>query len=361
MAGLWAEDFERFPNVASMLDGVWAEVAAQWALSATNPRTGSKCLRVGNVAFQPARKTLLAAKTEAGVACAVFMDTLPTSEFALSAGIAPGGLFLPQYRDAANNPQVSIGVGTDGRIVVWNRGWYTGGGAVQGTQLGASAQCLTANAYHHIESFVGIDAATGFVEVRVNGVTVLNLTNVNTDPTGAGEVSQIAFHNPGINGVCVLDLDDVHAWDTAAGEGPTSFAGNASVFNRPMIQDTATADWSLSAGSDGYALLADNSDATYIEAVNVGDRSSFVAGPLPADVVAVIYQQLNWRAVKTAAGDCSVAPSFVSGGSETVTPAFPLTTVETWRWGIVGDDPDTAAPWTPAAVDASQPTFERTL
>jgi hypothetical protein len=272
---------------------------------------------------------------------------------------------LMDWATADNRNQVSIQIGTDGALVCWSGSSYSE--FVTGNMIGRSVPCITSGAYHYVEGFVYPHPTAGSVEVRVDGVTRLNLTDVNTDPCGTGEVSQFVTGiydaiGGGSLGMGNVDYDDLHAWDTNAGNGPDTFVGNSSVIYRPAIADTPYADWGLSTGSVGYVLINDSSDGTYIDASTPGQKSAFSFQALPGLVAAVIYQQFTFRGLKTDSGDCNVAPFFVSSAIEADSPAQPMTTAETWRWAIQGEDPATSgAPWTPAAANAAYVGVERTL
>ena len=115
-------------------------------------------------------------------------------------------------------------------------------------------------------------------------------------------------------------------------------------------------------GVPAYTLLQDNDDATYIEAPTAGLEESFMAAPFPADVIGVVYQQANYRAYKIGAGDCDIAPGFISGGILFECPALPVAPAPTWYWGINSDDPDTSgAPYSVVAANASKLALIRTL
>lgn len=374
MAGRWCDPFDEYPDTAHMLDGVYANVGSSWSLSTANPCTGTKSFRLttgifildgGINAAMTARRIFGVPLLSAGVAYHLYLPELPPTDTGRVSECSEA-LQLMVFLDASGIPQVTLRCGTDGSVIAY-RGCNATISAFSynnETLLARSNPCITAKTYNHIEALVHCDVLGGAVEVRVNGVTVLNIAGVNTDFSGAAEVSQVLmglFANETDNNIGAIDFDDLHAWDTI-GASPTDFVGNSAVIYRAPSADTATADWAATPGLPAYPLLDDNLDTTYISAPNVGERSAFLFADLPASVQGVIYQQLNWRGIKLNAGDCDVTPYFVSGGAEEDSAPVPMTTAETWRWAIQPEDPATSgAPWTPASANASEGAFLRSL
>ena len=367
MAGLWCEDFERYPTAAQMLDGLYSAVGSQVSISAANPATGSQHLRVNtNFVTNPGvdnacnfRRILGGTKVTAGLAYHFSIASLPTAEGATS-GSPPTFYNLASFQDAANANQLIFVLGTDGAVVAYRGINYAS--MLFTTLLGRSAPCITANTYQHLEFKVKIDNSTGTLEVRVNGVTVLNLSGIDTQATANAETSQVIMGTGWLlPGGAHADIDNLHTWDTVAGEGPTDFVGNACVIRRTFNADTAIADWAKSTGGTGYTLIGDASDASYISSATVNDKSAFGMANMAANVAGVVYMQLNFRGLKSDSGNCSVAPAFESAGSETLLSAQALTVAQTWRWGILAHDPHTGAAWAKAAADAATVGLKRTL
>jgi hypothetical protein len=359
MAGLWCEDCQRL-TTAQLTDGLFAERAAAWSVSTANPRTGTKHLRATSSAATAnyLRRVFGEPKADgAGVGFGFYVPSLPVVETQF-AGIV--GLMLGGFLDAGGTVQAVCVLGTDGSLVLWRGYDYSdpnGGGF---TVVDRSDPCVTANSYGGIEMFCAVD---GF-EARVNGVTRLNYSG--DLQVGNAEVSQFFTRGPNsLTGVATFDIDDLHAWDTLAGEGPSDFVGNCSVINRRLNGDTAVADMAKSTGSVGWSLLRDADDATAIIADTVGQRSRFTGEDVSAAATGVVYQQVNYRAKKDDSGDCNLTPRIVMPDVSPVTftdcVERQLTTAETWRWGIVGNNPTTAMPFTPEEAATSQIEFERTL
>lgn len=355
MSGLWSEHFLEYASDSQLLDGVFADTGAFTIETQplTPPRSGAKYLYWSGSPQSNTkwRRIFGAAKAGAGFGFRLYKGSLPAFDGTFDNGSGDFYGFL----DAGGIMQFGVFLGSDGGLIaVQGNNWPSG---LAFNIIGRSAPCITARTWQYVELFCAPASSGGTFEVRVNGQTVYNYVG-NTDPQNTGEVSQ-AYSQAG--GGIGVGYSDVHAWDIEYGNGPSDFVGNCAVLRRELDGDTAQADWTLSTGAVGYVLLTDQSDATYVAAASIGEKSAFQGAALSGGVAGILYQQVKWRGIKTDAGDCDVAPSLISGSTETDVDGQPMTTLETWRWGIFGDDPLTAAPWTLAGANASEPAITRTL
>lgn len=363
MTMLWAEPFEPYGGLETvMLDGFWAQVSAGFTLDQTHVRTGDWALKLANGnANDEVRRTLLDAQTTVGMACAIYLDALPATEFK-GGGLAPTALFIHQFRDATNQIQLSVCIGTDGAVVVYNQGLYTGGGSPQGALLARSGQAIRAKSFTHIETKAGIDAVNGFVEVRVNGVTVINVTGVNTDPVGSHEVSQCAINCTGTSIIQAnLWVDDLFTWN-GDGTQNNDFVGDQKVYYLPPNGDTAQADWTPSAGSTSYTMVDEvpPDDNDYLSlAATTGDTDLSLTD-LPGAVVAVAAVMPIMRAFKNDAGTCDLAPSILQGATYASGDPQPVTTSAQYYQQVFEVDPVSLAPFTPADVNSLKLSLIRT-
>lgn len=360
MSGLWCEHFQEYANDSQMLDGVFA--AMSWARTTGSPsipapRPGatflvSSTIHEGNAVVW--RRIFGGPKTGAGFGFRFFIDALPSVD-----PIAPGGHNISSYilggfLTASGFGQMMAAVGSDGGII------FMQGGAGVGTAtiVHRTPPVLTARTWQYLEMKCVPLTSGGSFEVRVNGSNAGTYTG-NTDIQNVGEVSQAVGYGPDFQQYGIADL---HAWDTNAGNGPSDFTGNVGVLRRELDADTAHADWALSTGATGWSLLVDQDDTTLIEADSPSGspKSAFQAGSLPTGTSGILYQQVKFRGLKTDSADCDVAPSMISAGVETAVTGQHMTSLETWRWGIFGNDPNTSAPWALAAANASEPAVTRT-
>lgn len=362
MALIFCDGFDHYgTDETNMTDGAYAEVdgsSSEWTLSSTNPRTGTYSMRRGtSTTAKLVRRVLGGAKTTVGQAIGLYMSQLP---------IANDGYVIYDFRDAANVPQISIGVQSTGTIVV-KRGYINSGTTLYTTPSPA----VVAEAYQHVETWAYFHQTLGTVEVRVNGVTVVSLSNIDTVATSNVECSQVALccnTNKTVGGTTtdvISDVDDYFCCDDS-GSYNNDFVGDRRVLTLMPNADTAQADWSLSTGVDGYALIDDvapDDDSTYIYTGapgSPGPVSEFDLDDLPGGVASISGVVVVNRSRKTDAGIANLQLGVVSGSSEAIGSDRAITEAYTYYHDVVETDPDTAAPFTPTAVDALKIKIERT-
>lgn len=350
MALLWMDGFDHYGgNISNMLNGVWAQTTG--SLSTVNPRTGTHhFLRSGSSVL---RRVLGGAKTTVGFGAAYYLTELPSENDEVG---------LLTMSDASNLQQISFGIQSTGTMTVV-RGGTTG---VNGTVIHTTATpVVVAEAYQHIEFRVGVHSTNGSVEVRVNGVTVINLVDVDTNPTGAGEVSQLSLAKYGPSSSnTTTHMDDVFAWDDT-GTTNNDFLGDRRVRTIYPDSDTATAEWSIVGAVNGFDAInqtGPDGDTTYIEAdTNVPVTSEFGLQDLPASTGAIAAVQTYIMQRKTEAGDGNTQTSLISGASVADGADRPITEVYTYGQDVFETDPDTGSAWTKAGVDAAKLRLRRTL
>lgn len=369
MANRWCDGFGRYGgNKAVMLNGsssqAWAQVDGDWTLSTANPRTGTHHLRMnGSAGFEEVRRVFGDPLTEVFFGQALYFDELPAVEPVVgTANIT--GLFISKFRSGANLPMVSVWAGTDGAIAAYLRG-ETSVGNFSGTLLGRSSPVIGAGAYQHYEHYLKVGNSDGAYEIRVNEVTVLNLTGKDTD-FGSGEVSQVAVGKANgafASALSNLDMADCFVNDTVAdGSGCDTFIGDCKSSWRTLDADTAQADFALSAGSSGYALLDETppNDADYIDTASPTARSDFGFVSGPGNESEILTARPAVRAWKDDAGTCEIAPSLQSNAVDATVSPQPITTAPAYYDSNVPFNPDTGVPWTPAELNAAFEIIERT-
>lgn len=346
---LWMDGFDHYGDgatgVANMDDGPYAEVDSAHVPSTTQARTGSRSLKLPGSNIGLTRRVFGADLTTVGVGAAVRLDNLPLES----------GVLIPfQFRDNANDMQLSISIETTGAIAA-----YRGDGG--GTLLGTSTALLTADTWHHLEVKVSIHDSTGTVEVRLNGVTILNLTGQDTQATAIASTSQLVLRTRNNSGGADCYVDDLYAWDTT-GSANNNFIGDRKVHTLFPNADGASEDWTRSTGADSFALVDDfppNDDTDYISTATAGHLTALGFQDLPANVTGIAAVQAVYRARKTDAAATDVRTRARSGGTDANGTTRPMTTSYNYYQDIYETDPDTAAAWTRAGVDAAEIVLDR--
>ena len=364
MANLWIDGFGRYGgDTSKMTNGsssqAWAEITGALALSAANPRTGTHHLRLSSAssAESEARRVFGAPLSEVYLGFALFCAKLPDAEATPESG--GRGVFLAQFRDQANQTQFTVLLGTDGAIAI-----YQGGeNGAMGETLGRTVPIIGAGAYQHIEIYARASATDGAIEIRVDEVTRLNLTGVQTTTTSSNEFSQFACGKFSLGALPGnIDFADFYANDTVNdGSGCHTFIGDCKSGVLMVDSDTAQSDFALSAGSSGYALLDDTppDDGTFISTSSGTARSDFGIVNVPENTSEILTVRPFVRAQKDDAGSALIAPSMVSGGTKQDVDGQPITTAFAYYDNNVPLNPATSAPWTRAELDAALQAVER--
>lgn len=359
MTLLFCDGFDHYGlDETNMTDGAYAQVdssSTKFQLTTANPRTGTHSLQRIKTSTSPtvARRVLGGAKTTVGQAVAAYFNFLPDNN---------DDYALYDFRDAANAVQISILVQSTGTIEVKR-------GTVDGVSLAVTATpAVVAEAYQHIETVVTFSNTVGAVEVRVNGVTVISIAGVDTVAGATEECSQVALIGGVNTGTAshntTTDYDDYFCYDDT-GSFNNTFIGDRRVLTLFPDADTAQADWTPLSGS-GFSNIDEadpDDDTTYISAPPGGSpglSSEFGMADLPAGVSSISAVVLVNRMRKTDAGVANVQASLVSTSTEAAGTDRPLTEAYTYYHDVIEADPDTAAPFTPTAVDAALLKLERT-
>lgn len=366
MAGLWADGFDHYGgDENNMLDGAWAEYSGDafgsggntMELSTARARTGTYSLKytpdpIGGEFFGSAhwRRVLGEPMVEAGVGFPIYMDELPN--FAGRIGI--------QFCDQTNTRQVGFYILPTGAVQVYRGGVETINGSI-GTLIATSDIGLTAKGWNHLEVFCRIGNADGALEVRANGVTVLNVTGLDTQATDLTEVSQIRIGEIGNatttpKGMqAAFYIDDMVAWDTT-GADVNDFVGDKKVYMRLPDGDTLVEDWAVATGSNTWENLAQvppDDGNYYITTGTPGDESIVTLDDLPAEVTSIAFIQPTPRAVKTDAGNARITMRIYSGSDVAESDQLALSQATRYFSPIFHNDPATGSPFTAAGFNAA--------
>jgi hypothetical protein len=296
------------------------------------------------------RKVLTAAQTTVGVAARYWLTSLPPS----------GVPVIAEFSDASLHTHMNVQVNASGILEVHR--FDTGSDVLMGS---SSTPVITANAWRHVEIKVFFDVAVGTVEIRVEGVTVLNLTGVRTTSNIAGytaSVQNITMHQGSSLGLVGVYVKDLILWDGTAGVN-NNFMGSCQVLKLTANGDTSLG-WTPSSGTTGYNLINDTTpddDTNYISApFPLPSPSQFTLTDLPVNISTVRGVQLMHRSKKTDGGDGNIQTTAVSGANTTAGADRPITTAYTYMWDIFDKDPSGTI-WSRTLVNALQMKLNRTL
>lgn len=173
------------------------------------------------------------------------------------------------------------------------------------TVLGTSAASISSSSYDYLEFKIVHHATNGSITVKRNGTeTFWTLSNVNTAISGTANSSSIligghssfggASQTRYLNGT----ISDLYILDTSGSAPTNDFLGDVQVEPLRPTADGNYEEWTLSTGSDSFALVDDannaiDGDATMVSSSTVGHRDTFEfedsAGPTGAAVKVVCY------------------------------------------------------------------------
>lgn len=339
----------------TLLDSIYADMTG--CSIGTNARTGTHCLRMdmwsNDVGF---RKVLNhGARDRVGIAAAWYFSQLPSNN-------EDTGIY--QWRDGANRIKATIILESTGCLAAWSGGmntFYGGGGTfVQRT----SRPVIFPQAFQHIEAANGSSG----LEVRVDGVTVLNLENIDKYE---GETAQVKIGSAGypLMGAIGLtaDIDDLRIWN-GDGDLDNDFGGDLKLFTAFLDSDGAVQDWIPSRGSSAFPLLSNAPPVDawdYIQAAAPSgsppqnQRSVFGVQNFPDSIVAVRAVSLMSRMWKTDAGDVLVSVGVGGGGNEYTSEPRPLASRPAYYEDVFDRSPVTATVWSLADINNMSTLVER--
>lgn len=204
--------------------------------------------------------------------------------------------------------------------------------------------------WQYIELAWNLHDTTGSYEVRVNGVTVLSASSVDTQNGGTGIWAALVWWGVSTSASITADIDDVYVGDDNVFRGDhrimavVASAGNG-----------AKTDWTPSTGTDHGALVDDVAPniTDYVRGGSVGliDTFNFEALGVPGAVKAVqtaTYMKAEVAGVRT------VAPAFRIGGVDYAAAGKMLGSDWEYAVQVHPTSPATAVPWTVAEIDAAE-------
>lgn len=328
-----------------MLDGLYADVTGAQLNVAPAPPAGIYVLNFAYDGLAHMRRALPSGnQATVGVAHRYYLSNLPVSN---------NHLYLCDFRDSANSQNIVVYANSTGAIGVV-RG--------DGTALGAtSSPVISANAWHHVEMLCTFNAVTGSVQVFVDGIRVLNLTGINT--VGPNMIASCAQWQVGVlNGTGATFAVKDQICYNGAGTHNNSQVGDVQVALAMPTADGTTNAWTPSAGNRWQCVSnIPPVDATYVSSTAAAQEQDFQLADLPVAATSVKAVQTTSRQWKSDAGDAQIKVGMLSAGVHGYGSDRAVSTAPTYYGDIFEVDPNTATPWSPAAVNAAQASITRTV
>lgn len=222
-----------------------------------------------------------------------------------------------------------------------------------GVQVGSTASGALSDATWHwieIKVVLGTNNTTGSITVKVDDITKITATSIDTYSSGTLAFIQWLGSGGGWR------MDDVIIMD-GTGSYMNDFLGETKIETIIPNADGSTVAWTASAGAD-YTCVDDalgvaNDDTDYIESSTSSQKSEFGLSNLSNNPTAIHGVQVRARAKKTDAGARSFRTYIDSNGSVENGTTMGLTTNYAWRRnGVHYRNPDGTVAWDRASVNA---------
>jgi len=318
-------------------------------VSATpTPRAGSYCVKmaVTSGALDHTFKTysLGAAKTEVWLRFAFYVHggTAGTTE-----------MELVHFNDSAAAVQASVGYNfTDNLLRAYR-------GALPTNLLGTASTAFPQDTWHVIEvRWQATSTTVGIMEVWLDGNRVINVTAVDTTNTGNVNVQtvQLGASNTMSGSTAVYAAFDDIAINDTAGTINNARAGDGRVVLLTPNGAGSSTQW-VRGGTDTGANYSQVSElppsiAQYVSSPTVANRDLYTMSDLGVAVNSINCVEAIALAQNSDAGGGSIGLTLKSGATINEATAIGLSTSAGYVGSRWETDPNTAAAWTIAAVNA---------
>jgi hypothetical protein len=227
-----------------------------------------------------------------------------------------------------------------------------------GASYSSAPNVLFEGVWQFIEIKYTPGTTTSYLEVRVDGVTVISVTNETLVYTGLPSLTNFfRFEGPGAN---KLFVDDWYLEDSS-GSSFNDFLGDVVVHDLLPVADAGTNQMAMTGGSGGHYTTVDDvpadGDTSYLSSNTSGQEETFTLGPLPSDILTVLAVGVCVAAKKTAPGLAVYKSLLITGGLESDSPEFsaPISYVTTQ---FLMPQPPGGGAWTNSALTSATVGFK---
>jgi hypothetical protein len=312
----------------------WNATSGSSGNSIGNPGSGRRSTGAMYVQYNNgwARRSLPAAKTGLVMGGAIYWSS-STSQTPFYS-LMDGGSY-----------QCTLLINSDGKIYVY-RGFST---AVVGTTTVA----VSLNAWNFIEWKVLFGASsTCSTIVRINGVEVLNLSNVNLMTTANARADAFLLGSTGSGTGGAGYIDDFYILDTT-GTVNSDFLGDIRVDALLPTAAGTYQQFGVSGTTNHYAAVADLAPdtTTFLYSSTVGAKETQAMADLSNVTGSIKGVQVTNMVLKDDAGARSVANLILSGATESQGTSTALSTSQLGTSTVLENDPATGSAWDQAGIN----------
>lgn len=247
--------------------------------------------------------------------------------------------------------QVGLQIDTTNKLVVRR------GNPTSGTILATGTRTIVNTEWNYLEMKVGIHSSTGFVEVRVNNISDISITGVNTRNTA----------NSFVNKVCLLggsSFNIVHDDSYVTDENlPNSgFLGDCRVQTIVPTGTGVNNGWTASGATSGWQCLDDTaaqiagtySDTDFVYGSSTGIKFECAMSDLSGTSPTVFGIAVSNVSKKGDAGARTCQNLIYTNSTEASGAAYNLSTSYINYTDLFNTNPVTASSWTPTEVNNLQ-------
>jgi hypothetical protein len=223
------------------------------------------------------------------------------------------------------------------------------------TLLGTSSAPISLGRWHFIETKFTINNSTGTVQVKIDEVSVLNLTSQDTQETGNATVDSMQFlAAPGNYSGREMGLDNLYLLDTSGGS-LNDFLGEIRIVGLAPNAAGSTTSWTPLSGLN-YAAVDDiphDVDSTYVETTASGNYDFYNCPTFSAEGTIHAFSVIS-LAKKTTADPATLKNSIRQSSVNYDGSSNTLTTSYIYYTDTYLVDPNTTVAWTNSGIDAAQ-------
>jgi hypothetical protein len=249
-----------------MLDGLYAEVSNGISLVPDPDPNVSGGIVVeldppGGSITTLLRRVLSTTVTVCGIACQYWLQNIPVANDRTP--------YLATWRTTANSFIASVTVDASGRLRVH------AGNRNATVVAQTTSPVMLANAWQHIEcKLTQGGAGAGAIEIRREGVTVLNATGLTFGNPGV-DIAQVAIGTQadGTGTGTYFYIKNLVIWNGLGGQN-NNFLGTVKVHDLSPESDDTLGGWVPSYGTNGHTLLRDSIPFNHLVATGTPNTSN---------------------------------------------------------------------------------------
>lgn len=254
------------------------------------------------------------------------------------------------YSDNGGTQHITVRLTSDGNN---NLAIYRGA-----TLVATDTLTIVANQWYYVELKVTLHDSTGAYELRINGNTRLQASNVDTKNAGTKAVIDSLYFSRGTfqNGQEV-NFDDIYLCN-GAGSLNTTFLGDIAI---ETLYPDGNGNSSQFTGSDAnqvdnYQLVDEATPSTtdYVAGASVGNKDTYTFGNTVRTTGTVKGVMVSSYANKSDAAARSIKNVARSSATESLSSSNTLSTTWTPHSSVFETDPNGGGSWTISSVNGAE-------